>query len=64
MGGALSLHPKVVGGTGASALGILTVWLLGIAHVTVDPVVAAALVTVYGTVGSWLAPILKRETGE
>jgi hypothetical protein len=59
MNGSLNLHPKVVGGTGSGALGILIVWLLGLAHITVDPVVAGALVTALAFVGGWLAPILK-----
>jgi hypothetical protein len=63
MDGALSLHPKTVGGTGAATLGILTVWILGLAHVTVDPVVAAAMVTAYGFAGAWLAPLVKHEVG-
>lgn len=57
MNGALNLHPKVVGGTGGGTIGVLVVWLLGLAHVTVDPIVAGALVTVLAFVGGWLAPV-------
>lgn len=61
MNGSLDVHPKVTGGALASALGVLTVWLLGKAHVTVDPVAGAALVTVIGSFGAWLAPVLNAE---
>jgi hypothetical protein len=64
MNGALNLHPKVVGGTGGGTLGILVVWLLGLAHVTVDPVVAGALVTVLAFVGGYLAPVFHALQGE
>ena len=62
MNGALTLHPKVAaGGIGGSA-GIVVVWLLGLAHITVDPVVAAALAAVVAGFAAWLAPLMKGET--
>ncbi len=61
MNGPLDLHPKTsAAGLGGSSA-ILIVWILGLAHVTVDPVVAGALVGALGTFGAWLAPILSRE---
>ena len=64
MGGALVLHPKVVGGSLSGACGVLCVWLLGLAHVGVDPIVASALTVVLGGFGAWLAPLAARiETG-
>lgn len=62
MNGPLDIHPKVAGMTLTGALGILAVWILGLAHVQVDPVAASALAVVVGAFGGWLAPILKRET--
>jgi len=40
---------------------VLVVWLLGLAHVSVDPVVAGAIVGAVGSFGAWLAPLLQRE---
>lgn len=61
MNGALNVHPKVVGTSVSGSLGVLVVWLLGLAHVTVDPVVAAAMVGVLASLGGWLAPIVEAE---
>jgi len=61
MNNALDVHPKVVGGGLGSAAAVLVVWLLGLAHVTVDPVVAGALVAVLASIGGWLAPVLNAE---
>lgn len=61
MNGALNIHPKVAGMTLTGALSVLAVWILGLAHVQVDPVAAGALTVVIGAFGGWLAPILKRE---
>ena len=61
MGNPLNIHPKVVGATIGGSLGILIVWLLGLAHVTVDPVVAGALTSVVASFLGWLAPIIKAE---
>jgi hypothetical protein len=62
MNGPLDLHPKTTAASLSGALGVLTVWILGLAHVTVDPVVAAAIPTVLAGCGAWLAPVLKTET--
>lgn len=61
MNGALNIHPKVAGATISGSLGILVVWLLGQAHVTVGTTVAAAIVAVLAAVGGWLAPIADAE---
>jgi len=61
MNGLLDFHPKTTAGIGGGTLGILIVWLLGLAHVTVDPVVAGALATAIGGFFAWLAPIIKAE---
>ena len=57
----LALHPKTASAGMSGALGVLVVWLLGLAHVTVDPIVAGALVGVLAGVGSWLAPLVNAE---
>ena len=61
MNSALDVHPKVVGGSLSGSAGILVIWLLGLAHVTVDPVVAGALVAIASGLGAWLAPVLNAE---
>ncbi len=61
MNGPLDLHPKTTAAAGGGALGIVVVWLLGLAGVTVDPIVAAALASVVAGFGAWLAPLLSRE---
>ncbi len=61
MNGATNLHPKVVGGGAGTGLGALIVWLLGLAHVAVDPVVAVAIAGVLSTIGAWLAPVVDAE---
>ncbi len=61
MGSPLTLHPKVAAAGLAGSISILVIWLLGLAHVTVDPVVAGALSTALAAFGGWLAPILKTE---
>ena len=63
MNGILDLHPKTSSAGISGTAGILVVWLLGLANVTVDPVVAGALVAALSAFGSWLAPIIARETG-
>ena len=63
MGSAWNLHPKTVGAGTGGTIGILVVWCLGLAHVTVDPVVAGALTSAVAGLLSWLAPILQKETG-
>lgn len=61
MNGPLDLHPKTAAtGLGGSA-GLVVIWVLGLAHVTVDPVVAGAIVVTLAGFGAWLAPLLKRE---
>ncbi len=70
MGSATNIHPKVVGavlgGAPAGGLSVLVIWLLGLAHVQVDPVVAGILAAYLSLgaawFGGWLAPILKTET--
>jgi hypothetical protein len=64
MNGALNIHPKVVGATVGGTLGVLVVWLLGLAHVTVDPIVASALATSIAAAAGWLAPIVKAEAAK
>jgi hypothetical protein len=59
--GALDIHPKVVAATGGGTLGILILWLLGLAHVTVDPIVAGALTAAVASFLGWLAPVVKAE---
>ncbi len=61
MGSPLAIHPKVAAASISGSLAILVIWLLGLAHVTVDPVVAGALSTALAAFGGWLAPILKSE---
>lgn len=61
MNNALDVHPKVVGGGIGSGAAVLVIWLLGLAHVVVDPVVAGALVASLSAVGAWLSPILNAE---
>jgi len=48
--------PKTAGAGLSGSLGILLVWLLSLAHVTVDPRCAAALVAVLSGFAAWLAP--------
>ena len=62
MNGSLNLHPKTAAAGVSGSLGVIVVWLLGLAHVAVDPVVAAALASSLAAFGAWLAPILSRET--
>ena len=61
MNGALDVHPKVVAATGGGTIGVLIIWVLGLAHVTVDPVVAGALTAAVAGFLAWLAPIIKSE---
>ncbi len=61
MGSALNIHPKVVGASIGGSLGVLAIWILGLAHVTVDPIVAGALVTTIAAFLGWLSPIVKAE---
>ena len=58
MSGPLDLHPKTTGASLAGAVGVLIVWGLGLAHVAVDPVVAASIPTALAGFGAWLAPLL------
>lgn len=59
MNGKLNLHPKVAGGGLASSAAVLIVYILSLDGVTVPSTAAAALATVLGGVGAWLAPILE-----
>ena len=57
MKGALDVHPKVVGGTVASAIAMLVVWLVGVVFGISVPVgVQWALVVVFTAFGGWLTP--------
>ncbi len=62
MGSPLALHPKVAAAGLSGSVAILVIWLLGLAHVQVDPVVGGALAAALSAFGGWLAPILKTET--
>ena len=64
MNGVLDIHPKVIGATGGGTLAVLVVWLLGVFHVQVDPIVAGALTTVIAAFCGWLAPIVKAEVSK
>ena len=61
MNGSLSLHPKTTAAGVSGTLAILIVWLLGLANVSVDPVVAGALVSALSACGAWLAPLIETE---
>jgi hypothetical protein len=63
MGSALTLHPKTAAAGVSGGAGVIVVWLLGLAHVAVDPVVAGAIVGVLSSFGAWLAPLIQRELG-
>ncbi len=63
MNGPLDIHPKTAAAGVSGTTGILVVWLLGLANVTVDPVVAGALVAALSAFGAWLAPLIQREVG-
>lgn len=58
MNGPLNFHPKAAGAGIGGSLGIIVVWMLGLAHVQVDPVVGGAIATTLGTFAAWLAPVL------
>ncbi len=64
MNGLLDFHPKTTAAALGGSASILIIWLLGLAHVTVDPVVAGALATALAAFGGWLAPILKTEASK
>lgn len=64
MNNALTLHPKTAAAGISGSLGVLVVWILGLAHVTVDPVVAAAIVGVLASFGAWLAPLIQQEVNK
>lgn len=61
MTSAIDLHPKTAAAGLASSVGLIVVWVLGLANVTVDPVVAGAIVAVLGSFGAWLAPLMLKE---
>lgn len=63
MGSPLTLHPKTAAAGVTGGLALVIIWLLGLAHVQVDPVVAGALATGLATFAAWLAPIIQKETG-
>jgi len=62
-------HPKVAravfAGGSVGSLSIVLIWLLGLAHVQVDPVVAGVLAAyltgLASWLGGWLAPIISAE---
>ncbi len=64
MNGSLDIHPKTAAAGISGSLGILIVWILGLANVTVDPVVAGALVAVLSGFGAWLAPLIQAEANK
>jgi len=61
MNSALSLHPKVAAAGLSGSLALVIIWAFGLAHVTVDPVVAGAIATILSFAGGYLAPILQKE---
>jgi hypothetical protein len=57
MNGALTLHPKVAGGSLSACLALIVLW--GVSYwVVVPPEVAAAFTAALAFVGGWLAPTL------
>lgn len=63
MNGLTDIHPKAVGSALGSGGAGFTVWALSLMHVAITLPEAAVLVGLLSAFGSWLAPILERETG-
>jgi hypothetical protein len=59
---ALTIHPKVAGGTLSGALGLIIVWLFSLGHIDVPPEVSGAMVLVLMFAGGWLTPSPAAET--
>lgn len=55
MNGALTLHPKVAGGSLSACLALIVLWAISY-YVAVPPEVAAAFTAALGFIGAWLSP--------